>query len=531
MKSSFAVGSVLMATLLLITFTTALDRIEGLAPTPTPAPVMSVADFVPAFAPQPCWEKPPAALEVTCGTLLVPEDRDRALSEDNLVRLALAILHAPAATPDPDPLFILVGGPGQNAVHGFLTSWEQYFALRANGFPPEQYEGHHAMLTAFLAAWDVYWQLLQQHDMVLIDQRGTGYTRPSLDCAGDSPPDCRRRLIESGVELSAYTTRENAADINDVRRALGYAEINLYGGSYGTLLGLALLRDYGHTVRAAVFESLLPPSVSLYMENISGYAAVFGRVFAACAADPACAEAYPDLEGTFYRAITTLNQSPARVEIGRPGSPGYAVEWLTGDGLANFIWNLLYEGTLVPYLPKLISDAAAGTLDLVEAIATLRAADESDGLHWGMTWSVECAEQIAFLDEDAVWEAVFTLPEALQDSALLLLAQEVDHCRVWQVPPVDRADLQPVSSDVPVLLLSGEFDPVTPPAFGAIAAETLTNGHHVVLRGHGHTDSFLSPCAMTLMAAFYDNPHAPLDLTCVQALPAPAFVLPAAAAP
>ena len=272
---------------------------------------------------------------ITCGYLTVPENR--ADPNSVYVNLAVAIIHASGTRPRTDPILYLEGGPGGSA----------------------------------LADPD-YWLeslLHTSRDIILLDQRGTGFSLPSLDCpetdAYSAEEDsgyasmvaaataCRDRLTLDGVDLTQYNSANSAADVEDLRLALGIDKWNLYGVSYGTRLALTVMRDFPEAVRAVVLDSVYPPNVKGYTEDPANSIAAIETLVKGCAGDEECAGAFPNLKKRFYRVVADLNKTP--VEVG-----DYTY---TGDDLVNFLFNSLYDTTLIPYLPLAIYAASEGNYD------------------------------------------------------------------------------------------------------------------------------------------------------------------------
>ena len=276
-------------------------------PTPTPSIV-----YYPIFEPAPCAFPVPPGFNPECGYLIVPENRLRA--DSPLIRLHVAIFRNRLGVAVADPVVHLAGGPGSSSLN--VASYMFGQGLDA---------------------------ILDQRDFILFDQRGTGYSQPRLDCpertsitgtllerglsaAGnheiilDAFRRCRDRLVGQGTDLSAYHSAASAADLNDLRLALGYEKLNLYAVSYGTRLALTLMRDHPEGVRSAVLDSVYPPQVNLYTELAPNAERAFNTFFAHCADDASCNQSYPDLRGVFYRTVDQLNASPVSVPFSAGGA-------------------------------------------------------------------------------------------------------------------------------------------------------------------------------------------------------------------
>ena len=420
------------------------------------APVLA-QDAAPEIEWTNCWMDLPNDMvegqNVDCGYLNVPEDRTSDSSAT--IQLAFAIMYAPADNVQPDPIVYLAGGPGSNAV-GDLDGW-----------------------------LDIPY--LDNRDLILLDQRGTGYSLPSLNCPEteqgleDATQLCHDRLISEGIDLQAYNSAANAADVADLRVALGYDEWNLYGVSYGTRLALTIMRDYPEGVRSVVIDSVYPPEVNSWEEYGQNTAEDFQKLFAGCAADPNCDAAYPNLEQTFADTVDQLNAEP--VSYTGTDTNGDSVDQeLSGDSFIDRVFQLLYSTESIPYLPLVISEVAYGNytaLDDLESGAIIQAGfrqapqaeDISDSE--GMNLSVECQEEVAFLDETTALDNVPAQPAELHDNSVGAIQQTFSDCAIWEVAPADPIETQPVESDIPTLVTSGEFDPITPAHWAESAASYL----------------------------------------------------------
>lgn len=472
-------------------------------------PVM--AQFDPVFEPDNCPMPLPAGEidgeTVICGYVSVPETRGAPDSEE--VSLAVAVLRS-AGPAQPDPIIYLSGGPGSSALLE-IADWAQS-PLRAN------------------------------RDIILFDQRGTGYSMPTLDCReyalNEADPDrvCYERLRRSGINLAAYNSAASAADIADLRRALELDAVNLYGVSYGTRLALTVLRDVPEGVRSVVLDSVYPPQIDGLNEQAPNGVQAIQRLFAACANDPACEEAYGDLESAFYELVAELNTSPYPTTDPETQEP---ID-LTGDDLVNLLFEALYTSSAIPTLPYGIFLLAGGDytygLDILSGAYTLHdlqtlemggalpedelidvPADTPDGDSEGMFHAVECYEEVPFNDPQTVERLAAGLPPLLAKPLKASTAEQFTLCAWWDSRPGDRRENQPVSSAVPTLLLSGSFDPITPPAWAEAAAAYLSRSTHIEFPYAGHSILDSGPCAVQIIRAFLDDPLREPDTSCIDA--------------
>jgi pimeloyl-ACP methyl ester carboxylesterase len=390
---------------------------------------------------------------------------------------------------------------------------------------------------------DLYFgPFLAQRDLILVDQRGTGYSQPALDCpqltqaeidalpldltAAESDQRsnaallaCRDQLVKDGVNLAAYTSAESAADFNDLRQVLGYSQWNLYGISYGTRLALTIERDYPQGLRSVVIDSVLPPQVDLIDTQPDNTARALNQLFDACAADPACNAAYPNLRTVFFDTAKKLDASPVTVKINLPdvgiaGLTGKQVDSLVnGDSFISAIFQAMYITSYLPELPQVIYQASQGNLDPVAQISVVFMGSDKD-FSWGMYASVKCYEETPFSSEAKLAADLQAHPElgGSQGTA----QGPFDLCQGWNIPPAPALEDQPVKSDVPTLVLSGQFDPVTPPAWGQLATSTLSKGIFVQIPAAGHGSSLTELCPRRLALSFFVDPSTAPDIACTK---------------
>lgn len=458
----------------------------------------------------------PAMKNARCGYLTVPENRR--LPSDRAIQLAVAIISARSGGSAPDPLVHLTGGPGGLALLEAQT-------LVDAGFNRDR-------------------------DLILIEQRGTKYSKPELTCPEidrfqarlvGMPFDsvratrahlaatraCRERLRAEGIEVSAYNTIENAADVADLRRALGIAEWNVFGVSYGTELALTVLRDHPEGIRSVILDSVVPPSRVKLGQFWPNASTGFDHFFKACADQPRCRRAYPHLRDTFRRLVRRLERQPLRTKAADPITHKRRTVVLDGGALANWLVNRSFYTPTYTEVPGLIADLAAGR---PQGIAESRLAGVTPPgyVGYGLAYGVTCSEWAPFGPQGEVLAAGKRVLPAYPSSVLSQPPQFTNmygDCGIWDVPRAPVAIRAPTRSDVPVLLFSGSFDAVTPLRWARDAARTLSNSHVVSIPGVGHFAVPESPCAQSIAASFWDRPDAP-DTRCARGLrPAP-FTVP-----
>ena len=257
-------------------------------------------------------------------------------------------------------------------------------------------------------------------DLIVFDQRGIGVSRPALDCpeydrlardlldrevAGQTISDsqipdmlleniaaCRDTLSQI-ADLSAYNSLASALDVRDLRLALGYDQVNLWGGSYGTRLALEIMRQDPQGLRSVILDSVYPPDVDLYAEGPANLERALDKLFSSCAANPVCSQAYPDLKNVFYETIGRMDESPIQTEIMDLFTGTRYQSWMNGDILLGMTFRLLYNSQVRYLLPMYIDDASRddfSAFNLIRGILIGRISLSS----LGMSLSVQCHEEL-----------------------------------------------------------------------------------------------------------------------------------------
>ncbi|HEV2579604.1 MAG TPA: alpha/beta fold hydrolase [Ktedonobacteraceae bacterium] len=423
--------------------------------------------------------------DVVCGYLTVPEDHSR--PQGPTIRLAVAIIKASYSIPDSDPVVDLQGGPGTELL---------------------------ATLGPVLTPATLSNLQFGDRDLILFDQRGVGYSQPSLGCqASETLQACYDRLVRQGINLNDYNTIQNAGDVHDLARALGYHQVALWGISYGTRLALTVMRLFPADIRSVVLDSTSPPQVDIDTGFPAATQRAFDTLFQGCAANPYCNQHYPRLQAVFARLVIDLNQHPATMQVTNPqtGQPVPVV--ITGDDVVNGLRNALYDTALIPKLPRVIYQLAHHDYSQVAAISeAANAALGSDSV--GMFYSVECSEST--LTPQAMSAAVQMVEPETRHYYLTALQADYANCQLWRVQPVTAAQWQPVTSAIPTLILAGEYDPATPPAYGMLAASTLSRSYFFLFPGTGHGVVGRNSCATSMFHTFLEVPTEKPDSTCME---------------
>jgi len=443
--------------------------------------------------------------KMKCGELEVFEDR--ATSKGRKIKIKVLVAPATGNSPLPDPLFYISGGPGQSAVEDAPGVTNQLAAIR------------------------------QHRDLVFVDQRGTGGSNP-LNCALFDPKDpqsyfgyffplndvrkCREEL-EKVADLKLYTTSIAMDDLDDVRQALGYERINVMGGSYGTRASLVYLRQHGDHVRTVTLHGVVPTDDYMPFDFARRNERALVGLISECAADEACHRAFPYLSEEKKAVLARLLQGPIEVEVKLDDGGQTAKVKLPRDLAAEAIRYMLYSTAGGSQVPLFIHQAAAGNyVPLAEAALTFRHDLVSTGSN-GMYLSVTCAEDLPWTQaKDAIQLAEGTF---LGDYRY---RQQKEACGLWPRGTVSADYSKPVRSVAPVLILTGEWDPVTPPANGDEAARYLPNSKHIIVShgGHGFFGLEGLDCIDGLIDRFIDTANAKdLDTSCVARVKRRGFVL------
>jgi pimeloyl-ACP methyl ester carboxylesterase len=439
--------------------------------------------------------------EARCGRLEVPEDP--ADPAGVKISLAVAVVPAIATRAQPDPLFLLAGGPGQGAIEGYAP-----------------------LLGAFAG-------INRERDLVLVDQRGTGGSN-RLDCdlpdealvTGElAPAELRMLARDCLAGLAArpayYTTSIAVRDLDLVRAALGYERINVIGGSYGTRVAQHYARRYPERVRTIVLDAVVPPALALVPQIAIESQRALDGVFARCAADAACNARFPALAAQFATLDARLRRGPVTAWFMDPVTGASSDIQVTRAHLVTMARMLTYSAGTASILPLVIHEAATnGNYAPLAAQGEMLGEDLVRMIAMGMHHSVVCAEdapRFAGAADRAALERTYIGPIMLDGMQAI--------CEVWPRGPVDEDFHEPLASPVPALLLSGEFDPATPADYGAAAAQGFANHRHLVVPGQGHGQTRL-PCVQRLLRRFIESGTPEnLDTACVDAIrPAPFFL-------
>jgi pimeloyl-ACP methyl ester carboxylesterase len=435
--------------------------------------------------------------DALCGTVTVFENRHTGIGRQ--IRLWVVVLPSLATTPSDDPLFFLAGGPGQGA----------------------------AQLASQVRT--VFHQVQRTRDIVLVDQRGTGKSNP-LNCR--SSASSLRELTEGSevalarlrgclesynADVRLYTTDIAMDDLDDVRAFLGYNRINLYGGSYGTRAALVYLRQHGEHVRSIVLDGVAPTNMRLPLFTARDAQLALDKALADCDAESGCSEIFPGMASRIRNLIASLERHPRRVRIVHPRTGvGQEVD-VDARLVASVMFNALYSPLTASIVPALIDRAEHNDFHGLFALA-FAGEDAGENMSLGMQLSVLCSEDTSRVSAD---ELARETSQSVFGSHLI--GSQLEACAMWPKGKVKADYYQPVVSDVPVLVLSGEVDPVTPPGWGASVVKHLSHGTHIVVPSTGH-GVVSTPCGNHLANDFIEHGSAEgLDTECVPSVRRPPF--------
>jgi pimeloyl-ACP methyl ester carboxylesterase len=429
-------------------------------------------------------------VDARCGTLTVPEDRSE--PTDRQIPLNVAVIPAITRNPEPDPLFLLAGGPGQSAIETFPALLSLMFSIH------------------------------QERDIVLVDQRGTGESNP-LRCLDPeeellTDEELLKKLKACPETLDAdprfYTTEIAMTDLDEVRAALGYKIINLYGASYGTRAALTYLRMFPERVRTLTLDAVVEPEFVIFLDAAEDGQAALVAFFARCQADEACSTTFPDLRSEFEEILSRLEQSPAHITMPHPLTNEPLEVDVTREMITNMVFNTLYVPDLVATLPLSIHTAyvEGNYVPLISGAFLVNA-----NLYDGMFYAVACTEDAPLISPE----------EAAQRSEGTVFGDRtldfVEICAAWPKGNVSPEFRQPVQSDVPVLMLSGEADPITPSWHAKTLEDDFSNELHLVFSGMGH-GNLASRCTVKLFKDFIETASTQgLNTDCVEAIQPPPF--------
>jgi pimeloyl-ACP methyl ester carboxylesterase len=438
--------------------------------------------------------------ELFCGKLTVFEDREARTGRT--IDLNIVVLPALDQKTKAEPLFDLAGGPGASSVD------------RADFYagPGREYR--------------------RQHDVVLVDQRGTGKSNrlaiprektPSYYLSEMFPVDYvkeMRHALEQRADLTKYTTSIAMDDLDDVRTWLGYDRINLFGASYGTQAALVYMRQHPEHVRSAILLAVAPTDLKMPLHHSESAARAMDMLLGECEGDAACHAAFPQIRDDWKKALAQLEKQSARVEYSPHDKSATTTVEIQRGVFSEKIRTFMYGRDKAARIPLIVHRAAAG--DFAPFLQQAIAPSIPDFVADGMYLSVTCAEDVPFIDPEEAAKL-----NAGNPFGNYRVFQQTRACGMWPRGEIPTDFLEPVHSNAPVLIFSGNMDPVTPPKYGEEVARHLPNSRHVIIpqAGHGVDGLTDADCFDRIAIEFLEKGDAKnLDVSCVERMAPPPFV-------
>ncbi|WP_204103659.1 MULTISPECIES: alpha/beta fold hydrolase [Spirulina sp. CCY15215] len=424
----------------------------------------------------------PATVEnASCGYVTVPEFHDRATKTS--FKLAFIRLKSTGNNSDSTPLIMEQGGPGASSFH------------RVRHFTPE----------------GILLPLQKQRDILLIEQRGAYYSRPYLQCdRAEFPSICKERLEGEGINLDAFNMVQHAHDIALVTQTLGYDRFNYYGTSYASQLALYLLRQYPQRLRTIILDATIATDSDIGFYQLESFSRALRNIFAACDRDRFCQQNYPNLEQELTHLLEKLERDPLSISISIEGEEKEHYYFLNGQTFAFFLRDFLYDAhQYAPQLPRLIYDLNREDFTLFKNIYRQRL-KEAFPLANGMRFATICAAPNPPIPSLNLKPTLLLLQRITIISGTL-----VDFCSFYPVTPLANSVYEPIRSDIPSLILHGEYDPITPLPYGEYVAHFLSKAYIFEYPGLGHGVLEQGNCPIIMALEFLDRPQQSPDRTCI----------------
>ena len=437
--------------------------------------------------------------ELFCGKLTVFENRRTRIGRR--IDLNVVVLPALDQKAKAEPLFDLAGGPGVAS-----TGAAMFYAREGKEYR-------------------------RRHDVVCVDQRGTGKSNrlaierektPQYYLSEMYPVDYVREMrhaLEQRADLTKYTTSIAMDDLDDVRSWLGYDRINLLGGSYGTRAVQVYMRQHPEHVRSAILVAVAPTDLKMPSHHSESAARAMNLLLGECEQDIACHAAFPQIRDDWKSVLARLEKQPARVEYSPPGKAAPTTVEIQRDIFAEKIRSWMYGRDQAARIPLIVHHAAEGDFApfLKEAIRP----SIPDFVADGMYLSVTCAEDVPFINQGET--ARLNAGNPFRNYRVF---QQTRACGMWPRGEIPAGFLDPVSSDAPVLIFSGNMDPVTQPKYGEEVAKHLPNSRHVIIPEGAHDVDGLTDlgCIDRIALEFLEKGDAKdLDVSCVEQMKPPPF--------
>ena len=465
------------------------------------------AQSIPFIEPGPCAVPIARTERADCLYLTVFEDRTA--HGGRTIRLPLVLFHSRAAKPNADPVLFTVGGPGNSTIRDVRSGSD--------------------------------FKSLDDRDFIAFEQRGTRYAQPQLDCPEFNAVDdlyfdrnlnfeqagkaqvaaaakCYKRLSASGIHLSAYNTAAIADDVADLCKALGLQKVNLMGLSYSTTIDMEVVRRHPTLVRSVVLDSVLPVDAHYDEAANANVVRSLHEVFDSCAVGPTCVHQYTNLYAAFHALVQRLNAHPLSVNL--KGTSGKPIRYrVSGRNAAEAIYGVgLQNAENIPQVPRVIW--RAHMRDYAPLLHWLQESMGGSSYAYGARLSVICHDWSPF-ESDALIENQAALYPELGGMNAADFPPAV--CSAWPVGSADPNSIQPVQSDIPVLVFAGAFDPNTPPQWGQHIRMSLPNSYFIEFPTGSHDAALNTLCGLALAATFFDNPREQPNVPCLWRRRPPTF--------
>ncbi len=434
--------------------------------------------------------------QIQCGKLTVPENYQQ--QDGEKITVNFVVLPAIDNSENKEPLMFLAGGPGQAAVS------------LAGGL------------------YKAFNEVRKTRDLILVDQRGTGESHP-LQCEDLDEQDVyqtksddftaevvKQCLAQLTGDLSQYNSENAIRDFDAVRVALGHEKIAIYGGSYGTRAGLVYMRMFPDSLSAVILDSVGPIEVPIGLFGQSS-ARSFAMLIDNCQKEPSCQQAYPQLLTEFNQVVAQLEQTPLTLSIPHPRLGTQTPLFVDKGKFLSTIFSQLYSVEGRSLVPLIIHQAAKGNYAPFAGLTA--ASDNGMEMFVGLTFNIVCNEDMPKVAAD-----MFTVDANNQ------FFGDTSHfawkvaCPEWPQYRPSAEFYQPVTADIPTLIISGDLDPVTPPSNGDYSAKTIPNNKHIVMKNSSHTPGS-SACAIGIFSEFLTKKDPKnLDETCLEDIPEESFM-------
>ncbi len=466
------------------------------------------------FKPAPCWFTIPRDRDMTCGHLMVPENRTK--QESPIIKLPVVVFEPDRVRHE--PVVYLSGGPGQPARIENTEDIKEWWSFIDNG------------------------EWLRGRRLIVLDERGVGLSQPSLSCSEHytakvwggiitKPSEsidfdvaqkrevaaCRDGLLSRGIDLTAYNTSEIAADIHDLRIALNIDRWVLFGISYGTKVALQVLEDHPENIVAVVLDSTLPLDVDYVDQDAANFDAALKKLEKDCDTDNDCAGGAGKLSSLIGEIVEQLDAQPVLLRLRNEGQPTTFTR-VSGDDFLELLFNQFYDRDSIEHLPQLIKSTADQDYGpLAQAVGFDGLDDESTTFADGMHLSVVCNDGIA---PSASFTQFPLLDHWARDNFYSWA------CPLWPSGKQVKPHKSLAQNTVPVLLLSGDYDPATPSRWAEQIVKNTGHSQMVVFRGVGHDVIDTTECGGEVVSDFLANPGAKITSTCLGDMAGPAFSAP-----